>query len=113
MQTPLRITFHGIEPSASLEAHVRAKAAVLERFCDAITSCHVTIEVPHHHHRQGNQFCVHVDVTLPGSHLVVSRDARNAHTHEDPLIAIRDSFDAAVRRLEDYTKRRRDLARQA
>ena len=50
MQVPIQISFRNMDPSPSVEAVVREKAAKLERFFDRIVSCHVTIEAPHRHH---------------------------------------------------------------
>jgi ribosomal subunit interface protein len=107
MQVPLRITFRQLAPSDALEAKVRERAAKLERFAEHVTGCHVVIETPHRHHHQGKLFHVTVDVTLPGGELIVSREAQQHHAHEDAFVAIRDAFDAAIRRLEDHVRRRR------
>ena len=45
---------------------------------------------------------VHIDLAIPGGDLVVNRVS-----HEDLSAAIRLAFDRAIRRLEDYTGRRR------
>ena len=57
----------------------------------------VRVEVPHRHHQQGKQYNVRIDIGVPGSEIVVNRD----HA-EDVYVALRDAFDAAKRRLEDY-----------
>lgn len=106
MQHPLQITFHGMEHSDAIERRVRDKAAELERFDDHMTSCHVTVEAPHKHHHKGNLYTVRVDLHLPGEEIVAGRERRHDHSHEDVYVAIRDSFDAVVRRLEDYVRRR-------
>lgn len=107
MQQPLQITFRGIAHSDAIERRIRAKAGELERFYDHITSCHVTVEVPHHHHHKGNLYSIRVEIDVPGNKIVVGRERRFHHAHEDVYVAIRDSFDAAVRRLEDYARTRR------
>jgi len=100
MQIPLQITIRDIEPSEALEARIRDKAEKLEEFFKHITSCRVVVEVPHKHHRQGKQFNVRIDIGVPGSEIVVNRD----HA-EDVYVALRDAFDAAKRRLEDYARK--------
>jgi ribosomal subunit interface protein len=105
MQQPLHITFRGMETSEAVEARVRELAARLERFHDRIVSCHVTIQAPHHHHRQGALYDVRLRIAVPGSEIVVDREGSNNHAHEDPYVAIRDAFDAAVRKLEDTTRK--------
>jgi hypothetical protein len=51
---------------------------------------------------------VRVDLTVPGGELAVTRGPSPLHqAHEDPLVAIRDAFDAARRELMDYARRQR------
>jgi ribosomal subunit interface protein len=107
MQLPLQITFKGIEPSASLEMHIREQARKLERFFDHITSCRVVVEAPHRHHHKGKLYRAVINLTVPGGEIVVNHNGEHNHTHEDVHIAIRDAFAAAARRLEAYAQRRR------
>jgi ribosomal subunit interface protein len=100
MQIPLQITIRGIEPSDALETHIRDKANKLEEFFDRIMSCRVVVEVPHKHHHQGKQFNVRIDISVPGSEIVVNHD----HA-EDVYVALRDAFDATKRQLEDYARK--------
>ncbi len=73
MEKPLEITFHQMEPSPAIEARVREKAALLERFAERITSCRVVIEKDHRHHQKGNLYRVRLDIGVPGRELAVSR----------------------------------------
>ena len=100
MQIPLQVTIRDIDHSDMLEAHIREKAKKLDEFFEHIMSCHVVVEVPHKHHHQGKQFNVRIDITVPGSEIVVNRDQ-----HEDVYVALRDAFDAAKRKLEDYARK--------
>jgi ribosomal subunit interface protein len=102
MQIPLQITIRGIEHSDALETHIRNKADKLDEFFDHIMSCRVVVEVPHKHHHQGKQFNVRLDIGVPGSEIVVNHD----HS-EDVYVALREAFDAAKRRIEDYVRRMR------
>jgi ribosome-associated translation inhibitor RaiA len=45
-------------------------------------------------------FDVHIDMTVPGSEIVVNRVA-----NEDVYVAVRDAFDAAKRQLEDHARK--------
>lgn len=107
MQIPLEIRFHNLDRSDAIEAAVRERAQKLEQFAADIVSCRVTIEAPHKHHRQGKLYGVKVDLHLPGGELVVSREPDAHHAHEDVYVALRDAFDAARRRLQDYVRVRR------
>ena len=100
MQSPLKITVHGMDRSEMLETRIRAKAEKLEQFFDHITSCHVIVDMPHKHHQQGKQFNVRIDISVPGNEIVVTQN----HA-EDVYVALRDAFDAAKRRLEDYARK--------
>ncbi len=107
MQIPLEITFHRMDPSQAVEARIREKVAGLERFYDRITGCRVVVDSPHGHHRKGKLYQVRIYLTVPGAELAVSRPHHEAHAHEDIFVVIRDSFDAARRRLEDFARRQR------
>jgi len=100
MQVPLQITIRGIEHSDALEKHIRDRADRLDEFFERITSCRVVVEVPHKHHHQGKEFNVRLDIGVPGSEIVVNHD----HA-EDVYVALRDAFDAADRRIEDYARK--------
>ncbi|HUU24039.1 MAG TPA: HPF/RaiA family ribosome-associated protein, partial [Methyloceanibacter sp.] len=62
-------------------------------------------EAPHRHHHKGKLYSVHIDISVPGKDLVVDRAKPLDHAHEDVYLAVRDAFNAAVRQLEDYTRR--------
>lgn len=107
MQFPLDISFRNMDPSPAVEARVREKAAKLVRFYDRIISCTVVVEAPHRHHHKGKLYSVHIDISVPGKDLVVDRAKPLDHSHEDVYVAVRDAFNAAGRRLEDYARRMR------
>ena len=106
MQRPLEIHFRQMEPSPAIEARIRAKAAALERFSDRITGCRVIVEKEHRHHHKGNLFRVRIEIDAPGKELAVTHAGPKDHAHEDVQVAIRDAFNAAVRRLEDHVRER-------
>lgn len=112
MQQPLQITFRGIGQSDAIERRIREKATELERFADMITSCHVTVEATHQQHHKGNMYAVRLDIHVPGKHLVAGKERGKNHAHEDVYVALRDSFSAAARQLEDYTRQRRGQVKQ-
>ena len=106
MQRPLEIHFHQMDPSPAIAARIRAKAKALERFSERITGCRVIVEKEHRHQRKGNLFGVRVEIDAPGKELTVTHTGPRDHAHEDVQVAIRDAFNAAVRRLEDHARRR-------
>lgn len=107
MQQPLQITFRGIGHSDAIEQRIRSKASELEHFSSEITSCHVTVDAQHKHQHKGNIYSVHVELHLPGREISVGGEKGQNHAHEDVYVAVRDAFAAAVRQLEDYTRKRR------
>jgi ribosomal subunit interface protein len=102
MQLPVQMTFRDIPRSEAVETAIREKVDRLERFSDHIMSCRVTVGIIEKHKHQGKLFNIRVDLTLPGSELVVNRDKA-----EDIYVAIRDAFDAVKRKLEQHVQRMR------
>lgn len=102
MEVTLQITTRDVPHSDALEAHIREKATKLEKFYPHIISCRIIVELPHKHHHQGRLFDVRIDMTVPGGELVINRV-----TNEDVYVAVRDAFNAAGRRLEDFARRQR------
>ena len=107
MKLEVQVTFRDVEPSRGIERAVRDKAAKLDQFYDRITSCRVVVAAPHRHHHKGRLYNVRIDLTVPGGELVVNRDNSQAAAHHDVHVAIRDAFDAARRRVQEYARRRR------
>ncbi len=107
MQIPLHVTFKGMEHSPAVEARVRESVEKLERYCDEIVGCRVTVEEPHRHHEAGRVFQVRVEVTVPGRTLTASREPEVHHAYTDVFVAIRDAFDTMRRLLEEYERKRR------
>lgn len=111
MQQSLQLSFRGMASSPAVESRVHELVTQLERFDERITSCHVTIQAPHQHHRKGNLFEVSIQLRIPGKELVIKHEGSQNHAHEDVYVALRDAFDAARRRLEDIARKRDHRAR--
>lgn len=105
MQTPLQVTLRDMPHSDALDTHIREKAQKLEQFYSGLIGCRVVVEKSGKHHHQGNPFNVRIDLTVPGSEIVVDRQE-----NEDVYVALRDAFDAAKRQLEDYARRLNELS---
>lgn len=97
MKIPLQITLRGVDASEALETRVRAKAEDLERFYPPLMSCRIVVEMQARHRHQGRNFNVRIHLGVPGGEIAIDRDH-----HEDVYVAVRDAFDAARRKLEDY-----------
>jgi ribosomal subunit interface protein len=102
MPIPVQITFRDIDPSPAIEERIHDHAAKLEAFADRITGFRVVVETQNRRHHKGNLFHVTVDVSVPGNSIVVSRDPKQAHQHEDLYVALRDAFDATRRRIREH-----------
>jgi cold shock CspA family protein len=123
-------------PSEVVEAHIRELAQKLDMFCDEIMGCRVLVETPHQHHRKGKLYHVRIDLTVPGAEFVIkraprlvtdkpsrfrkapedveleeSRELSKYAAHDEILLSIRDAFDAARRKLQDYARRRRGVVK--
>ena len=71
MQLPLQVTFRDIPHSDAVQRHVEKRAAKLDTFFDRIMSCRVVVEAPHRSRQHGKKYNVRIDVTVPGTELVV------------------------------------------
>lgn len=102
MLLPVQITFRNLEASEALEARVRKESEKLDKLYDRIMRCSVVVEAHHKHHHKGNLYHVRIDLTVPGSELVVNREPDEHHAHEDVYVAVRDAFNEACRQLRAY-----------
>ncbi|HBC55682.1 MAG TPA: 30S ribosomal protein S30 [Gammaproteobacteria bacterium] len=107
MSFPIELLFQDVDPSDAIEAKVLEKAEKLDHFSDSIMHCRVTVGASYRRHHQGNLYHVGINMKVPDKELVVSRKHDKNHGHEDVYVAIRDSFNAIRRQLEDYERRRR------
>ena len=103
MELPLTITAHDATLTEPVEALIREKTAKLERYFDRIVGCHVTVEGPAKHHRNGGHYRVRIDLSVPGSEIVV-----NHQEGETLPAAVREAFEAAQRQLQDHVSLRRE-----
>ena len=107
MDSPTELSFHGMEPSPSVESQVRERVEKLQRYFGRINSCRVVIEMPHRHGRKGKLYRVRIEIGVPGkSKVVVSRDPGLNRAHEDIHVAVRDAFDSAQRLLKGHSDKR-------
>jgi len=125
MQVEPRITFRRIRGTEALEADVRARLARLETYYPSIIGARVVVEPAARHHREGNRYTVRSDLAVPGEHLEIRHDAslrpllrarsvqrtrKQDETdpgHRHAKVAVREAFEAARRRLQDYAREQR------
>lgn len=123
---PTQVTFRGLAPVSALEDEIRERVVWLEQFYTGIVRCRVLVEVPHRHRHDGRHVHVRIEATVPGGPpIVVShepslhgrlKDVEDAaHRKDDEIesvhryaqVAVREAFDAARRRLEDFAREQR------
>lgn len=104
MQTQPSVSFDDLPVDEAVRDAALEHIAALESTYDRITGCHVVVAQPHRHHREGRLYSVRVDLVVPGAEIVVNRNHPLDHAHEDVFVALRDSFLAARRRLEDHVR---------
>jgi cold shock CspA family protein len=105
MRLPLEIVARNIELTVPQHREIEERAGKLDQFYGRIMRCRVTVEGPGRHHLQG--FCaLRLDITVPGKEIVISRQAG-----EDFLVALKESFSAAQRRIEDHIRRSRRMVK--
>jgi ribosome-associated translation inhibitor RaiA len=100
MHNPVEIVMRGIPQSGALERYIGEQADKLDRVCDQLLSCHVVAEALYRPRQNGAQFAARLNITLPGTEIVVNREHG-----EDVYIALRDAFAAAGLQLEDHLRR--------
>jgi ribosome-associated translation inhibitor RaiA len=106
MDTPVEISFHGIDKSETVEERVREKVAKLEKHCGRITRCRVVLEAPHRSPAKAKVYQIKIEISLPRRRpIVVSHEREGSHASEELSLAIRDAFEAALRKLDGVASR--------
>lgn len=112
MNTPLEISFKGLDKSLAIEAKIAERAAKLEKHFDRMTHCRVVVAAPHKHPHKGKTYEIKIDIGIPGAApLIVSHESSVGQAQEDLKIALRDAFDAAGRRLDELVEKMNGAAR--
>ena len=123
MQTPVQVTFRGLDHSDALDAAIRERMNWLEQFYKNIVSGKVLVEMPHRHRHNGRAFHVRVTLSVPGRPpIVVSHEPSPAPIRatngdderpaleasdsgeRDALSAVHRAFDAAQRQLKEFAR---------
>ena len=101
MTIPLKVVDRGRLLSEGLADHIRERTEKLGHFFGRVRRCRVTVDGPGQHPLRG-RVRVRITLSLPDSEIAINRQ-----TGADLPMAIRESFDAADQRLEDYVRRSR------
>ena len=101
---PFQITFLDFPESDAVWIAVQKRVEKLERFFTGIIRCEVTISCPHRHRHADRLYHVQIHLSLPGEDVIISHDREKDQSHRDVYVAIRDSFRAAERKLQDRVR---------
>lgn len=99
------VSFQNVERSEAVEKDILEKIDHLQKFHPRLVGCRVVVDAPHRDKRKGRLYEVRLDLSVPGRDISVTREAGVNHAHEDIYVAVRDSFDAAKRLLEDRVRK--------
>lgn len=108
---PFQITFRDFPESDFVWLAAQKRIERLEHFFSRIIRCEVVISCPHRHRHADRLYHVQVHVVLPGDIVVVNRNHPQDESHRDVYVAIRDSFNAAERILEDKVRKIRRMVK--
>jgi ribosome-associated translation inhibitor RaiA len=101
MTTQVEVHFHGIEKSDAIERRVRDKVAKLQKRFERMTSCRVAIEVPQRTPQRPKVYQIKIEIGVPRRKAIVVRHERiGGHANEELGLAIRDAFEAALRKID-------------
>jgi ribosome-associated translation inhibitor RaiA len=108
METPLRISFQGSDPSDALRQMIVEQVDGLEQLYGRLTACHVVIQVPDKHHRTSGLYSANIHMTLPGGIDINVDHAPQGDNHfADAQAAVHDAFRRAKRLLKDRAQKQR------
>ena len=111
MKAPTKVSYDGVDPSPALSADIERYASKLARLVPDLLGCEVTVSRIESSHKQGNRYLVRVRGKLRDGWLEAGKTPEPDRSHGDPHIAVRDSFDALQRQLEDHQGIQRDRSR--
>lgn len=101
MINQVEVHFHGIERSEAIEQRVREKVAKLRKHFSRMTTCRVAIEVPQRTAEKPKVYQIKIEIGVPRRRpIVVSHERVGSHASEELPLAIRDAFQAALRKVD-------------
>jgi len=106
MDLPLQVTARDIELTDAIKTEIAERAEKLDKFYDRIMRCKVMVECPKRHQNDGKLYNLRIVIKVPGAELTVKREL-----NKDLYVAIRDAFDAARRKLEDFAREQRGIVK--
>jgi ribosome-associated translation inhibitor RaiA len=108
METPLRISFQGSDPSDALRQMIVEQVDGLEQLYGRLTACHVVIQVPDKHHRTSGLYSANIHMTLPGGiDINVDHTPQADDRFANPQFAVTDAFRRARRLMKERVLKQR------
>jgi ribosome-associated translation inhibitor RaiA len=108
METPLRISFQGSDPSDALRRMIVEHVDSLEQLYGRLTACHVVIQVPDKHHRTSGLYSANIHMTLPGGiDINVDHTPQADDRFASPQFAVTDAFRRAKRLMKERVHKQR------
>jgi len=104
MPIRLKIVDHARLLNERLAEHITERTEKFGHFFEGVKECRVTVDPPGPEVEKG-RFRVRISISVPNSQIAINRQ-----TGADLPMAIRESFDAADQRLEDYVRITKDAA---
>lgn len=109
MQEPLEVSFTHIDKTPELDALIEEKVQRLEKFCDNLISCHVSVSEPHAHQDSGSGYRVRIEARIPPNQQIVAHEHSSHGDIRDTVeTIIRRAFDATERQLKEHVERLRE-----
>ena len=125
MPIPLTTTFRRVRGTEAIERQIRQRIEKLSAYASSILSARVLVELAERHRHDGNHIHVRINLALRGETLVIDQRVSTRPTararaedkarkqdelgrdHKRANVAIREAFEAARRRVQDFERRRR------
>jgi putative sigma-54 modulation protein len=106
MQTPLEITFQGVEKSDAIENKIIEKFRKLERHFDRIVHGRVVIASTNRSAHKGKTHQIKIEIGIPDrAPIVVTHEADVSRPQQDLLTGLREAFETAQRCLDNTAER--------
>jgi cold shock CspA family protein len=104
----LKLRLRDVPDRDHAEGVIRELMGKLERHCQHITSCQVSVESPNAHPSSGARWRVRIELHAAGSEpIVVRREPGDGAIYEDLGTILHDAFHVADRQCKELTRRQR------
>ena len=112
MNAPVEVHFHGIQRSEAIDQRVRDKVAKLEKHFERMTSCRVVLEATQRTALKPKVYCIKIEIGVPRQRpIVVCHERVGSHASEELTMALRDAFEAALRKVDGIASKRGQRSR--